>query len=467
MTSPKLPWSLRHGYGVAAFAVAIANTAVMFFVLKFLVDVAGLAPGTAGLVIFAGKVWDAVTDPLVGRLSDRTRTAMGRRRPWILGGAAPFALAFVGLFWGVPLQGVAAAGVTLLLLVAYSTAFTAVVVPYGALTPELTDDYDERTRLNGARMAWSMGGGIVSGVTLPVIVNRVAPDLVGLPPLLDGHPWRLGVLVLAPLAFLPLLLTVWVTRGRDRPPPPSEAQAPPMWSVLRVQAFRRTALLFLASWSCMGVLSSLVPFYVEHHLGDVKLVDGVFAAIQLGALCCVPLAVLLARKLEKHVAYAICIASWALVQLGLALVPAGTGVAALAVAALVGPGVAAAHVLPWSMLPDVIEADAVETGQDRAGAFYGVMTFLEKSATGLAIWCLGVGLELAGYVEGAASQPDSAKLAIRVLMGPVPALILLGAAVAAVRYPPLTRALHQALLRSLDASPASRSAGPHDARPES
>ncbi|MCB9780252.1 MAG: MFS transporter [Alphaproteobacteria bacterium] len=433
----RLSPALRHGYGAAAASLAIANTAVMFFLLKFLVDEAGLAPALAGFVLLLGKAWDAVSDPLVGRLSDRTRTAMGARRPWILGGALPFVLLFAVLWRPLPLQGwLAAAGYTLL-LVLYNTAYTAVVVPYGALTPGLTRDYDERTRLNAARMGWSMVGGIVAGVGLPVLVQQT------------GSFGRAAA-VLGAVALPPLLWTVWATRGRDLPAAAAATTAAEsFWSVLRVPAFRRTATLFLCAWSSIAVLSALVPFYVEHVLLHPGLLDAAFAAIQLSALLAIPLVSWLARRFEKHVAYGVAIASWAVVLVGLAAVPTGTGAPALVVAALVGPGVAAAHVLPWSMLPDVIEADAAERGHERAGAFYGAMTFLEKAATAVALWSLGIGLQAAGYVEGAAAQPESARLAIRVLIGPAPAVVLLAAAAFALLAPPLTRAAHGRLVARL------------------
>ena len=107
------------------------------------------------------------------------------------------------------------------------------------------------------------------------------------------------------------------------------------------------------------------------------------------------------------------------------------------------------------MLPDVIEADKVSTGRDRAGAFYGVMTFLEKCTTAVALWVMGVVLQLSGYVASvageAAAQPDTARVAILVLIGPVPGVILLFAAVAAWRWPPMTRAEHAALVSRLRA----------------
>ena len=146
----RLPGGVLQGYGVGAFGLAIGNTAILFFLLKFLIDEAGLSPATAGLVLVVGKAWDAVTDPVVGRLTDRTRTSWGARRPWIAVGAIPFAVLFATIWFGVPLEGVARAVAYCGILILYNTAYTCVVVPYGALTPVLTQDYDERTRLNSS-----------------------------------------------------------------------------------------------------------------------------------------------------------------------------------------------------------------------------------------------------------------------------------------------------------------------------
>lgn len=447
MTAP-LPAPVRHGYGVAALSLAIANTAVMFFLLKFLVDSAGLSPATAGTVLLVGKLWDAVSDPLIGRLSDRTDTRMGSRRPWIAGGSVPFVVLFASIWWGLPLEGAAAAAGYAVLLILYNTAYTSVVVPYGALTPALTDDYDERTRLNAARMGWSMVGGIVAGVGFPLLREATGS-------------WSQAATVLAACMVPPLVVVVFATRGRD-PVRASGPRPPSMWSVLGNRSFRRTTGLFLSAWTCIAVLSALVPFYVEHHLHHPELLDALFAAIQLTALVCIPGVVWVAARLEKHHAYSMFVGSWALVMLALAAVPEGTGTPTLVVACMVGPGVAAAHVLPWSMLPDVIEADKLETGQDRAGAFYGVMTFLEKGATAVALWGLGISLEVAGYIEGAAVQPDSARVAVRVLIGPVPAVILLAAAIGAIALPPMTRAAHAALLAELADRKAARPPGVED-----
>jgi GPH family glycoside/pentoside/hexuronide:cation symporter len=420
-----LPAFVRHGYGVGALSFALANTTILFFLLKFLVDEARLAPAVAGTVILVAKVWDAVIDPVIGRLTDRT----GGRRPWIAVATLPLAVCFASLWWGLPVTGMVAAVAYAGLLIVYNTAFSAAVIPYGALTPGLATDYDERTRLNAARMGWSMVGGIVAGIGVPLLVG-------------EGG-WRLAGSVLAVAMIPPLVVTSWATRGREAPASASPAGGLP-WEVLRNPAFRRVALLFVAAWSSIAVLSALVPFYAQHQLGAKGIVDGLFAAIQLSALACIPAVAWLAGRVQKHVAYALGMGMWAVVLVALAAVPAGGTTLALGIAVLTGPGVAAAHVLPWAMLPDVVEADRAETGVDRAGDFYGMMTFLEQVATAVALWALGTSLGIAGYVEGAETQGEAARGTIRLLIGPAPGLVLLMAALYAWRWPPLTREGHAA-----------------------
>lgn len=412
---------LRHGYGIGALSLALANTAVLFFLLKFLIDGVGLSPATAGSLLLVSKLWDAVSDPAVGVLSDR----MGARRPWIALGAVPFAVTFAALFSGAAGQGPDSALAYLVLLLAYQTTYTSVVVPYGALTPVLTEDYDERTALNGTRMAWSMVGGLTAAIAVPMLREQGG--------------WALPAVVIGVAIVPPLLLTVWATRGRDSEA--SSGNARP-WEVLAVPAFRRVAVLFLCAWTCIAVLSALIPFYVEHHVGRVDMLDAVLAVLQLAGLLFIPLVVRLAANTNKHVAYTMTMLVFAVCLGALALVPSGWLYSVLMLGCLAGLGVAGAHVLPWAMLPDVVDADRVRTGTDRAGAFYGMMTFLEKTATAFALGGIGWGLQWGGYVEGATHQSVEAITTIRVLVGPVPALILAGAALFAAMCPPVTRDAH-------------------------
>ncbi len=425
-----LPARVRHGYGVGALGLAVANTAVMFFILKYLVDGAGLSPAVAGTVLLVAKIWDAAIDPLIGRMLD-VRPAY---RSWIGRATLPFAVVFAAIWWGLPVRGPLEPLLYVALLVGYASAYSAVVVPYGAMTAVLTPDYDERTRLNAARMGWSMGGGIVAGVLMPIVMH--------------AQGWRTAGVVLGALTILPLVLAVASTRGRLQARPPEVRTGAP-WEVVGSRPFRRTVFLFACAWTTTSALSALVPFYAQHVLGHPEHLDLLFAVIQVAALVSVPLVARLAVRLQKHQAYALAMGSFSLALVALSLLPAGNVPAVFVVAALAGPGVAAAHVLPWSMLPDAVEVDRVEAGRDRTGSFYGAMTFVEQVATAVALWTLGLALEVGGYVEGAATQGPSAVLAIRALVGPVPAVVLGTAALFAVLRPPLTRSAHARYVETL------------------
>ncbi|MBN1335128.1 MAG: MFS transporter [Deltaproteobacteria bacterium] len=431
MASPlRLPARVRHGYGLGALGFSVANTAIMFFILKYLVDGAGLSPAVAGTVLLVAKVWDATIDPFIGRMLDLKPAY----RSWLGRATLPFAVVFAAIWWGLPIQGPFAPLVYCALLMGYASAYSAGVVPYGAMTAALTPDYDERTRLNSARMGWSMVGGIVAGVAMPLVMHAAS--------------WRAAGALLGALSIVPLAIAVRATRGRLQPRPARIGTGAP-WEVLGSRPFRRTVVLFACAWTTTSALSALVPFYAHHVLGHMEYLDRVYAVIQVSALVSVPLVARLALRAQKHVAYAIGMASFSAALVALALLPAGNVPAVFVVCALVGPGVAAAHVLPWSMLPDAVEVDRVEAGRDRTGSFYGAMTFVEQAATALALWMLGMALEAGGYVEGAAVQGPSAILTIRALVGPVSAVILGAAAVFALLRPPLTRADHARYVETL------------------
>ncbi len=146
--SEKLSVGTKLAFGTGDLGAAIVATVQGFFLNAFLLDVAGMRPAAAGAIFLIVKIWDSINDPIIGAMTDRTNTRWGRRRPWLLFGAVPFGLAFF-LHWLVP--DVGATGKFIYYLVVallLDTAFTAVNVPYTALTPELSTDYDERTSLN-------------------------------------------------------------------------------------------------------------------------------------------------------------------------------------------------------------------------------------------------------------------------------------------------------------------------------
>ncbi len=160
--------------------ISISYFAVGFFFLYYLTDIVGMDPYLAGLAFFIGKLWDGVNDPLMGILSDRTRSRFGRKRVYILFGAPFFALSFIFL-WMIPLQAPTWLQFILatLSMTIYATAYTLVVVPYMALVPVMTSDYDERTQITGIRAVLSTLASILGG-SAALILSSFSDELIGL-----------------------------------------------------------------------------------------------------------------------------------------------------------------------------------------------------------------------------------------------------------------------------------------------
>ncbi len=441
----RLPARLKLSYSTGDLSTSIPLAIVMFFQLYFLTDVAGLRPDLAGWAVAAGRVWDAVNDPLFGLLSDRIRSRFGRRRVLLLFGALPLGAAFA-LMWLVPPLG--PGGLTVyyaLTFMLFDTAFTAVHVGYNSLTPELTTDYDERSSLNGYRMVFNIAGTLGAIVLATVLGwfiadSRLSFAIVGV---------GLGL-----VSVVPPLVVFAVTRERpaDEQPeamPPREA----LLATLRNRPFQLVMGLYLLSWTTASILAAVLVYFANYYLRVPEQANYFVLVAQGSAILFIPLTVWLARRLDKRRAFVLGSATWSAVLLGIAGLGADQVALAYGLAALSGFGIATAYVIPWSMLPDIIEHDQARTGRRREGSFYAFASFFQKLGTGAAIWAMGQVLAWTGYVTPAPggplpAQPGEAVTAIRFFAGPVPAALLMLAIVFAWRYP-ISREQHRSLLEEL------------------
>ena len=266
---PSLPLSVKVFYGVGELAAAVPASLSAFFILYFFTTVARLSPALAGGVLLFGRVWDAINDPLIGWLSDRTVSPLGRRYPWMLGGVIPLAICSV-LLWIVPpfptQMGVFAYYIVLSIFA--FAAFTAVQLPYTALAAELSDDYDERTDLIGMKSAFSIGASILALAGAQVVFARVADP---------ARQYALLGLLSASLALVVIGICVggtyrryWqVQRGR---PLLSGDGAPPallhqLRTVFRNGAFRQVLGLYLCGWMSVQVTAAMLPYFVGAWMG--------------------------------------------------------------------------------------------------------------------------------------------------------------------------------------------------------
>jgi GPH family glycoside/pentoside/hexuronide:cation symporter len=419
----------------------------MFFQLYFLTDVAGLRPDLAGWAVGIGRIWDAINDPLFGLFSDRIRSRWGRRRVLLLFGALPLGVSFA-MMWLVPPWG--PKGLTAyyaLAFILFDTAFTAVHVGYNALTPEMTPDYDERSSLNGFRMVFNIAG-TLGAIILATVLGWYVADtrllyvIVGV---------GLGL-----VSIVPPLVVFRVTRelpAAEQPDPLSLQTA--LRATLSNRPFWLVMGLYLLSWTTASILAAVLVYYASYYLGVPEQANYFVLVAQGCAILFIPLWVWVARRLDKRRAFILGIASWIFVLMGLFALQPGQQAFAYLLAALAGSGIATTYVIPWSMVPDIIEFDQVSTGQRREGSYYAFASFFQKLATGAAIWGLGQVLALTGYITPSPGaepplQPHEAVQAIRFFMGPVPLVLLSLAILFAWRYP-ISRERHRALRDELAA----------------
>ena len=452
-------------YGSGDLGMATYGTLRQFFYAIFLTDVVGLDPRLASFAAVIGVIWDAINDPLVGRLSDRTRTRWGRRRPFIAAFAVPYALGFALLWWAPPWdsQILRMISVTLAFMLS-DTLQTLVVVPFMTLTAEMTDDYDERTELTGYRMAFNLLASLATAVAAPMIVNGVVQG---------GGTAQQGYVLVASIfggaSVLPFLLIAALVR--EKPSPATVEQQLSFGRALRAVwaniPFRFATGLYVLNWIAVDLVALMIPYFLLYWVGqgDLLMTVSVFGdetAIQsvvLGlmlatAMISVPLWTWLSGRVGKRAAYLIGMGFWALIQSAILLVRPGQMNLLIALAVLSGLSVSTAHVLPEAIFPDVIDWDELRTHTRQEGAFYGAKNFFRKLTGALAIF---LGLQMLGWFgyqsppAGAAvfRQADSALTAIRVMTGPG-GLVLVLAAMAIAWYYPLTREKHRRVVRVLD-----------------
>jgi len=462
ISSPSLPpnpprrlsvWT-KLAYGSGDMGAAMTGNILIFFLFYFFTNVAGLDAALAGLVLLISKIWDAVNDPLVGVLSDRTQSPWGRRYPWMLGGALPFGLLFV-LQWLVPTTDQwGLFGYYVAIALFFNMAYTAVNLPYTALTPELTQDYNERTSLNSFRFAFSLGGAILSLVLAQVIFGVISDQ--------QAQYLYLGGAI-ALLSTLPIFWCVFGTWHQTLPATRSPAKAglaPPLtlWAQIRIafgnQPFLYVMGIYLFSWLAVQVTATIIPLFVVDWMGlPEEAFIQVALVVQGTALIWLFIWGAVSERLGKKAVYFMGVGVWILAQAGLLFLQPGQVTLMYLTALMAGVGVSTAYLIPWSMLPDVIEVDELQTGERREGIFYGLMVLLQKMGLALGIFLVGQALDWAGFVEKVAGQPaplqpPSALLAIRIAIGPLPTLCLLAGLVLAYFYP-LTKECHAEVLLRL------------------
>lgn len=386
----KLSYASGDIYGGGAFLI------FSLFYMNFLVLVEGIPIIATTVIILIGKIWDAVTDPLVGRLSDKTVSKYGRRRVYFVAGILPVFLSFVMLFYSFGINSVAAKIIYYAFAyMFFGTAFTIVMVPYNAILSDMTDDYNERTSFTTIRMCFSGGASLLAAVVPGLIINGIGGTSI-------GAAQKSGYLVMA-LIFGAIFGLCWFfaflgTKEKPMPIAVEKVTVKDWLSVFKLKPYRNFLGIFLFFQVTVDLVLALFIFYIDIVVLQYKSYTLVMGVLLVSQLIFMVLNGEIAKKKGKVFPLYIGIPIWIAVSLMFMFINSATPVIIICLfAALIGFGAAAGNLATWSMLSDIYDIDECVTSKRREGVYSGITTFLRKFTSGISIFILGFGLKEIGF----------------------------------------------------------------------
>lgn len=434
----KLSLSLCVGWGLGTLAVGILFNTTSMLLMRYLTDYVGMAAALAGFLISASKIYDALTDPVMGAISDRTRSRWGRRRPWLLAGSLLCGVALVALF-NVPAGldgGTRVAYVTFLLLL-FATAYTVFAVPYMAMPAEMTADYHERARLISFRVGFIGAAQLVAGYGAPVLIVAFGDGA-------RGHS-RMSLVVAAVLVVAGLACFA-MTRGARETATPVAAARPGLGLLRQLRAVRtnrpflRVILSKLALLLAIASFGATFTYFVVHVLHATYALLGTFTLVSTVTMfASLPLWLRLVRRVDKRRAYILAALAYSVLSLTwLAAGPDEDPAWVLVRAGIMGALGCGTLLAGQALLPDAIEYDWLVHGERREALFAGFYTMVEKLASALGLAVTGAMLGAMGYVSSTAGraveQPPSALAGVTYGVSLVPAAMLIVSCLILARY---------------------------------
>ncbi|MGM0451800.1 MAG: MFS transporter [Thermodesulfobacteriota bacterium] len=445
MTSKTLPAIKKLAYAAPAFALAVVGIPVYVYIPKFYTDVVGVHISALGAILLIVRLFDAVTDPVIGLVSDRIHTPMGRRRPFIAVGAVLTVISIVLLF-NPPQMGANAATAWFMILIFLLFLFwTVVIVPYESLGPELTFDYDERTTLFSLR-----DGALIAGTLAAAASPAAVKWLANLSP---GPAGERETFFILSVVYTPIILLAcgWcVTAFTERAFQPALSATglfERLVSSLTNRPFRILLIAYTISAIGNNLPATLILYYVEYVLHSPR-ADLFLMLYFVTGIAFLPMWVYAAGKGGKKAIWLLSMtlntgAFFFVFFLG----PGDEWLYGLLVF-LSGIGFGATLAIPSAIQADVIDYDELVTGDRREGLYIGLWSIAKKLAAAVGV---GAGLALlgaSGYVPNI-RQSDSVVMSLRILYALVPCLCNAAAIVIALAYP-ISGDIHRQIRAAID-----------------
>uniref|UniRef100_A0A671XIS9 MFSD2 lysolipid transporter A, lysophospholipid n=1 Tax=Sparus aurata TaxID=8175 RepID=A0A671XIS9_SPAAU len=408
-------------YAIGGAPYQITGSALGFFLQIYLLDVAQLDPSHASIILFVGRAWDAITDPTVGFLVSRSRwTGIGRMMPWILF-STPFAVMTYFLIWYVPPFEQGKIYWYLIFYCLFQSMQTCFHVPYSALTMFISKDQKERDSATAYRMMVEVLGTVLGTAIQGQIVGDVTLDETK-----QAYLIASGVIcIIYILCAIILVLGVKEQEETIRKNSMPLTFRQGLWLVMSHGPYIKLVIGFLFTSLAFMLLEGNFALFITYALGHRKDFQNILLVIMLSGALTIPLwQWFLTRYGKKKAVYFGM--TWAIPFMILIISVKSNLIISYLVSMAAGVSVAAAFLLPWSMLPDVVDDFKVRNPDihGHEALFYSYYVFFIKFASGVSLGISTLSMKFAGYVTGSCSQPEAVILTLKVLVSPVPVVLI-------------------------------------------
>lgn len=451
--SPALERSQLAAYGLPAVVIGYMFILLQVYVLKYATDVLLIAPAVIGTIFGLARVWDAFSDPIVGYLSDHTRSRFGRRRLWILGGVIPAAIFYIMLYAG-PLDASPTYSALWMAIAIFGfyTSMTAITVPHFALGAETTQNSHGRNQLYGMRHFMIGVGSILGLLTLGWITSIDPTNTEVL------RRTSLGIAVVASMVCIGLVV-VSVTRFSETGNDVQQATRVKGIYANSAAIFRHPEARLLLVVRFIeavgaGALSAVAIYVAQYVIGKIEIATIAIIVYMLSSTFSIALWVKVARRIGK-------VRLWIMAMIGSAVFYGGlfsmvffndqtTQISVLLALCLCsGAASGCVNTVGPSVLSDVIDQDELATGDRKEGAYFALYNLADKSAHGVTIMITGLVLSAAGFIPNA-EQTFNTQLAMCGLLGLLP-FTCYGIGAVMFRKFSLREEQHAEILRALNA----------------
>ena len=419
----KIAYACGDIYGGGAFII------VGLLLLVYLTNVEGFSGTLAGLIVFIGKAWDAITDPFMGQLSDRTRSRFGRRRIYFLLGSIPVFASWVMLWYSFGITGTTAKFIYYSLsYIFFSTAFTIVMVPYNAILSDMVRDYNRRSAFTGMRLGFSAAAAILCA-TVPALITGAYTD-----PKQGYLIMGLTFGVVFAIGWLVVFFGTWENEVK-----PSPVTSLKDWLlVLKNRSFRIYVKVFILCQMAIDTVMTLAVYFLTVSLKKEELFVPIMGSILITQLIFIGIFSQVAQKKGKTTPAYISASLWIAASIAIVfLTPATPDIIVISICSLIGVGSAGCNLFSWSVLPDIADVDELITGRRREGLYSGVSTFLRKLSGGVVVGALGIALDVIGYSKEAVNAGNispTTDWGIRILFCGIPITFLIFAMIFLRKY---------------------------------